>query len=64
MTSISFSINGAAAACGVSRSTLYALIKDGKLTPRKFGGRTLILADELEAYIRSLPTNGKGGRDE
>lgn len=41
---------------GLGRTTLYKLFDEGKLTPRKHGKRTLILVEELERYVRSLPT--------
>lgn len=40
---------------GVSRSLLYRLIGRGLLPAHKIGGRTVIKADELRAYIASLP---------
>mgnify|MGYP001222862370 CR=1 FL=1 len=40
---------------GLSRTTLYKLFSSGKLTPRKVGKRTLILAAELDAFVNSLP---------
>ncbi len=43
---------------GVGRTTLYRLFEQGKLTPRKVGKRTLILMEELEAFIQSLPKAG------
>lgn len=39
---------------GISRSTLYVLIKEGKLTPTKLGRRVFFAADELERYVASL----------
>jgi len=45
----------AAAAYGLSRHHIYALIRAGKITPRAVGRRSIILFDELEAAIRSMP---------
>lgn len=53
--SIAYSITDAAKAAGIGRTTLYSLIKTGKLPARKLGVRTVILADDLEALMRSLP---------
>ena len=39
----------------VGRSTLYQLIKDGKLPLRKVGGASRVRSDELDAYIQNLP---------
>ena len=57
---ISVTIPDAVAITGIGRTRLYGLIKKGKLTPRKHGSRTLLLVDELESYVRSLPA-GQGG---
>lgn len=43
---------------GLSRTTLYKLFSNGKLTPRKVGKRTLILVSELEAFVNGLPAGG------
>lgn len=53
--SIAYSMTDAAKAAGIGRTTLYSLIKTGKLPARKLGVRTVILADDLEALMRSLP---------
>jgi excisionase family DNA binding protein len=55
MPKISMTINDAVAYSGIGRTKLYDLVKEGKLTPRKLGSRTLILTEELDAYIRGLP---------
>lgn len=44
---------------GIGRSTLYNLIKDGQLPIRKLGKRTLILREDLDQFIASLPTKGR-----
>ena len=46
---------------GIGRSTLYNLIKDGRLPVRKLGKRTLIIRDDLDHFVASLPV--KGPRD-
>ncbi|MFP5078482.1 helix-turn-helix domain-containing protein [Rhizobium sp. YIM 134829] len=40
---------------GIGRTKLYDLVKSGSLKPKKLGTRTLILTEELDSYIRSLP---------
>lgn len=44
---LSYTINEAAAAIGVSRRTIYAMIEREELTAFKWCGRTLIRADVL-----------------
>ncbi len=58
MDKIAVTIPDATALSGIGRSSLYKLFKEGKLTPRKAGKRTLILVSELENYVKSLPTGG------
>lgn len=55
MSKISVDIHEAVEMSGISRSGLYRLFKDGKISPRKNGKRTLILVSELESYVSSLP---------
>ena len=38
-----------------SRTTIYELIKDRKLTARKRGTSTIILPDDLDEYLKNLP---------
>ena len=49
------SIAEAARSIGVGRSTLYAIIKSGRLPVRKLGSRTLVLKIDLEAFVADLP---------
>ena len=55
MQKVAATINEATQITGLGRSSIYQLINDGKLTRRKYGNRTLILVDELEAFVKSLP---------
>lgn len=55
MNKVAATINEAAQITGLGRSSIYQLINDGKLTRRKYGSRTLILVEELEAFVKSLP---------
>jgi excisionase family DNA binding protein len=40
---------------GVSRSFIYQLIREKKIRARKLGSRTIILREDLLAYLRTLP---------
>lgn len=56
MTKMAVGIPEAAQMIGLGRSSIYKLFGEGKLTPRKSGKRTLILVEDLERYVKSLPT--------
>jgi excisionase family DNA binding protein len=49
----------AATAAGVSRTRIFEAIRDGTLTARKAGKSTIIEPDELQRWVRSLPTRGR-----
>ena len=51
MNKLSYSIDEAVDASGIGRTTIYALIKAGELTPVKIGKRTLIRKGDLEALL-------------
>ena len=55
MEKLAFNIDEAVSQSGLGRDSLYAAIKDGKLLARKAGRRTIVLAPDLAAYLRSLP---------
>ncbi|MBX9465560.1 MAG: helix-turn-helix domain-containing protein [Aquamicrobium sp.] len=57
---ISLNIRQAVEASGLTRSHLYIAMSDGKLTARKAGRRTIIMADDLRRYVESLPTAREG----
>jgi excisionase family DNA binding protein len=44
---------------GVGRDKLYELIRSGQLPARKVGRRTLIVASDLEAFLKALPVIGR-----
>lgn len=44
------------AVAGVSRTRIFAAIRNGEMIARKAGRQTIIEADELQRWIRSLPT--------
>jgi excisionase family DNA binding protein len=53
---IAFRVPAACAAAGISRTRLYQLISEGKIEAKACGGRTLILAASLHAFLASLPS--------
>lgn len=55
MNKIAVTIPEAVEISGIGRTNLYKLFKAGAIKPRKVGKRTLILVEELDAYLKSLP---------
>jgi excisionase family DNA binding protein len=50
-----YTLRDAADAIGCGHSKLYDLINSGVLDVRRFGKRTLITAESLEAFVEKLP---------
>ena len=42
---------------GLGRTSIYAAIKSGALIARRYGRCTIILAEDLAAFLCNLPTN-------
>ena len=62
-----FRIGDVCARTGLGRTTIYAAIKGGLLVARKHGRRTVVLVDDLAAFLEGLPTAkvpGLQGEDE
>ena len=55
MQKLALTTDEACEVAGIGKTTLYSLFKAGELTKRKLGGRTVVLVDELRAYIAALP---------
>jgi excisionase family DNA binding protein len=53
------SVNQACALSGIGRTNFYKLLKNGKITAHKCGGRTIILSDELHQALKALPRAGR-----
>lgn len=51
---LAYTLREASETTGLSRAKLYSLFSEGKLRRSKAGGRTLILATELERYLREV----------
>jgi excisionase family DNA binding protein len=52
---LTYSIREAARAASMSRSMLYQEIAHGRLIARKLGRRTVILQNDLKAFLGALP---------
>lgn len=57
MDELTYSINRTAAALGVGRSTVYKLIKSGRLDALKIGTRTLITTASIARLTSVSPQN-------
>ena len=55
MEPLAYSVEAAAVASAASKSVLRAAISAGDLPARKRGRRLVILADDLQAWLRELP---------
>ena len=55
LTKRAHSINSAAESMGTGRDAVYNAIRSGLLKAKKYGRRTLILDEDLTAFLRSLP---------
>lgn len=55
-TKISLSIAEAVKASGIGRTTIFDMIKTGRLPAKKLGARTIILCSDLEHFVANLPS--------
>jgi len=49
------SITEVCAATGLGRDSVYGAIRTGKLIARKYGRRTVVLDDDMRAFLEALP---------
>ncbi len=47
-------VREAAKAAGVGRTTLFEAIRKGQIAAKKVGRRTIIITDDLDAWLKSL----------
>jgi hypothetical protein len=64
MTQRGASPRAAASAYGLGQHHLRRLIREGSVTPRAVGRRSIIIFSELEAALRSLPRTKSSKRDD
>src|SRR5262249_47551891 len=55
---LAYRIEEASIATGISRAVLFRRIAEGSLKTKKDGKITLILRDDLNGYLSSLPSGG------
>jgi hypothetical protein len=56
---IAYAIEDVPSATGLTRTRIFQAIREGQLTARKLGRRTIIEATELHRFIATLPTRGR-----
>lgn len=56
---LAYSVPNAAKALDISRSTMWQLVADGKIETFKLGSRTLIDAEDLGAFVKSIKPKKK-----
>ncbi len=56
---LAYSIPEVCEETGLGRSTIYEEIREGRLRARKCGRRTIVLPDDLTAWLNSLPQAGE-----
>lgn len=54
---IALSVEDAARAASVGRTTIFMELRNGRLKGRKVGRRTVISVEDLNAWLTSLPTS-------
>lgn len=59
MDKIAVTIREATTLSGLGKTTIFKLLRTGKLTRRKAGRKSLILLAELRDYLGDLPTGGR-----
>ena len=58
-----YTIHGVVETTSISKTSIYAAIKNGDLVVKKFGSKSLVTAESLESFIASLPNKEKRGGD-
>lgn len=55
LPALAYDIPAAVSVSGIGRTKLFEAMKLGKLKARKLGRKTIILPEDLKAFIESLP---------
>jgi excisionase family DNA binding protein len=58
LTKAAYGVPEAVAVLSIGRTSLYELIKTGRLKATKCGRRTLFLAPDIAAFLSNLPPAG------
>jgi excisionase family DNA binding protein len=61
---MAFTVDEASMVSRIGRNNLYLAVQTGALRARKLGKKTLILRDDLRAWLESLPPAPSGGASE
>jgi excisionase family DNA binding protein len=65
MSNVSFRISQVCDVTGLGRTSIYKAISEGRLRARKWRRATVVLADDLDAFLRALPAvGGKANGDD
>jgi excisionase family DNA binding protein len=64
LTPMAFTVDEAVVVSRIGRNSLYLAVETGALRARKLGRKTLILKDDLRAWLESLPSASSGGANE
>jgi hypothetical protein len=54
LTKAAYSVRETAAVTSLGRTAIYAAVKQGDLRPRKFGRKTLFLANDIAVFLSGL----------
>jgi len=57
---LALSIEDAVKATSLCRKTLFSAMRKGELKARKYGRRTLIVREDLKAFVDALPVAREG----
>lgn len=57
LAAVSYHMDGASAASGISKATLTKAVADGELVVHYVGSKRVVRAVDLDEYVRSLPTS-------